>query len=114
MVCQTTHRAPHLIASVSLLVLGCGPEPPVIEWRYHSGDAGSKRYSPDAQIDSSNVADLRMVWRWRAPDWDLYRDQFIAHDFGYENQSTPLMVDGVLYVSTPLNTIAALDAETGE
>lgn len=88
--------------------------PPPIEWRYHSGDTGSKRFSPATQIDSSNVSDLRMTWRWRAPDWDLYRDQYLEYEEGYENQSTPLMVDGVLYVSTPLNTIAALNAETGE
>ena len=65
---------------------------PPIEWRYHSGDAGSKRFSPATQIDSSNVSDLRMVWRWRAPDWDLYRGQYLEHEEGYENQSTPLMV----------------------
>jgi len=103
-----------LLTGLSLMAIGCVPEPPPIEWRYHSGDAGSKRFSPAAQIDSSNVSDLRMVWRWRAPDSDLHKDHYLEHEQGYENQSTPLMVGGVLYVSTPLNTIAALNAETGE
>ncbi|NKB71072.1 MAG: PQQ-binding-like beta-propeller repeat protein [Candidatus Latescibacteria bacterium] len=84
------------------------------EWRYNGSDAASTRYAPVSQIDSTNFSRLRMVWRWRAPDAQISatkRDQLKLR--GNPNESVPLMIDGVLYVSTPFMFMAALDAATG-
>ncbi len=58
-------------------------------------------YSPLAQIDRSNVADLRLVWS-RA-----------LHVPGRQ-QGTPLVYDGVLYMPNPSDVIQAIDAVTGD
>ena len=88
------------------------PEPPSFEWRFYGADAASTRFAPLVQIDSTNFSRLRMIWRWRAPDVHIRRTENPDYPNSY-NECTPLMVDGVLYVSTPYNIMAALDAATG-
>ena len=36
------------------------------DWRYTSGDAGGTKYSPLAQINASNVNQLKIAWRWKS------------------------------------------------
>ncbi len=58
-------------------------------------------YSPLDQIDRDNVAELRMVWsRALAP--------------GRQQQGTPLVYDGVMYMPNPRDVIQAIDAVTGD
>ena len=116
------------------------------EWRSHSGDTGSTKYSPLDQITAENVGDLEVLWHWQSVDTHLVHstpagDSLIAaealFDILQEQESdlwttwdgrtqrrsrpsfsslvaTPLMVDGVLYLSTPLYRAVAIDARTGE
>lgn len=77
------------------------------EWPVYGGDLGSTRYSPLDQITASNVADLRVAWRWS------------ARNFGVSPESnfrvTPIMVDGVLFTTAGSRRAAvAIDAATGE
>ena len=88
------------------------PEPPSFEWRFYGADASSTRYAPLVRIDSTNFSSLRMIWRWRAPDAHIRKTENPDYPNAY-NECTPLMIDGVLYVSTPYNIMAALDAATG-
>ena len=83
------------------------------EWRSYGGDTGSTKYAPLDQIDSGNVADLRVAWRWRSID---HERQDADPDLRFNNTYlvTPLMVDGRLLVSTNLGQAAAIDATTGE
>lgn len=77
------------------------------EWPVYGGDLASTRYSPLDQIDASNVADLRIAWRWSAANFGP------GPEFNY--RATPLMVDGVLYVTAGMRrTVAAIDASSGE
>ncbi len=77
------------------------------EWRHYGGDAGSTRYSPLAQIDRDNVAELEVVWRWKSDNYGP------RPEFNY--RPTPLMVDGVLYATAGYRrTVVAIDAGTGE
>ncbi|MDH5643829.1 MAG: hypothetical protein OEY63_06475, partial [Gemmatimonadota bacterium] len=39
------------------------------EWRYWGGDEGSTRFSPLDQINADNVAELEVVWRWKAANY---------------------------------------------
>ena len=96
------------------------------EWRFFGGDTGSTKYSPLDQIDKDNVADLQVAWRWRSVDgqFDLdrltqeYPNLQVPNDVDTVQisglKAAPLMVDGVLYISTPLSQAAAIDATTGE
>ncbi len=89
---------------------------PAGEWPSYGGDAGSTRYSPLAQVDAANFDDLRVIWRWDSPDaaldLDAVRERVPTVQYRMF-QATPLMVGGVLYLSTPLHLVAAVDAGTG-
>jgi membrane-bound PQQ-dependent dehydrogenase (glucose/quinate/shikimate family) len=77
------------------------------EWRSYGGDPGGSRYSPLKQIDRKNVARLKRAWTYHTGD--LPDDPKARPPF----ECTPLVVDGVMYLSTPSNRIVALDPETG-
>ena len=82
------------------------------EWRAYAADKASSKYSPLDQITKDNVADLRIAWRQSTiPDAVRNGNTVPAPR---RSQNTPLMVGGLLYVSTGLGSIAALDAATGE
>ncbi len=86
------------------------------EWRNYGGDLGSTKYSPLDQIDATNFDALRLAWRWRSPDESLDLEALRQEDprLGFRMfQATPLMVGGVLYISTALHQVAAVDAATG-
>ena len=87
------------------------------EWPSYGGDLGSTKYSPLDQIDASNFGDLRLAWRWTSADeaLDLEAIGDGRPRFGFRMfQATPLMVGGVVYISTALHQVAAIDAATGE
>jgi alcohol dehydrogenase (cytochrome c) len=69
-------------------------------WLTYSGGYASQRYSTLAQIDRGNVKDLELAW--------ILPDQV----FGAW-QSTPLVVDGIMYVTQRPNDVLAVDAKTG-
>jgi len=81
-----------------------------VEWPFYGGDAGGSRYSALADINPQNVTRLQPVWQWK--HWETKLEPYGTTPGFFE--STPLMIDGVLYVTTPYNSIAALDAETGK
>ena len=77
------------------------------EWRTYGGDLGSTRYASLDQIDADNFDDLEEVWRFQTTNLGPFPD------FNY--QTTPLMVDGVLYATAgSRRNVVALDAATGE
>lgn len=81
------------------------------QWRYHGADGYSSKYSPLAEINRRNVRNLRIAWRWSSPDNDKSPEvQVVPAVF----DATPLMVNGVLYISTSLSQAAAIHARTGK
>ena len=83
------------------------------EWPAYAGTYAAARYSPLTQIDRSNARDLHVVWRWKSPDMAI-KEANPNVGPTVANESTPLMVGGVLYTSTSLSQVAAIDALTGE
>src|ERR1041384_6747070 len=79
------------------------------DWPVYGRDAGGSRYSPLDQINRANVAGLKLAWKWKTGEKAF--DQFKTTPGNF--QATPLMIDGVLYLSTPYNRVVALDAESG-
>ena len=82
------------------------------EWPAYAGTYASAKYSPLDQINRSNVASLKVAWRWASPDADV-RQANQSLDPSIFNEATPIMVGGVLYTSTSLSQVAAIDALTG-
>lgn len=70
------------------------------DWLTYGGTWDERRYSTLDQIDTATVKQLRPAWYF---DFDTTRGQ----------ESTPLVVDGVMYVSTAWSKVYALDARTG-
>jgi quinoprotein glucose dehydrogenase len=67
------------------------------------------RYSPLTQINRTNVSKLKIAWVYHTGD--------ISDGRGSERRSgfetTPILVDGRLYLTTPFNRVVALDPERG-
>jgi quinoprotein glucose dehydrogenase len=80
-----------------------------VEWLYYGGDPGGAKYSMLTDITLANVQRLAVAWQWK--HWETPLEQYKTSPGFFE--STPLMIDGTLYVTTPFNSIAALDAESG-
>jgi quinoprotein glucose dehydrogenase len=95
--------------ALALSLVAAAPSSPQVEWLYYGGDPGGMKYSPLTDVNANTVARLRVAWQWS--HWETPLEQYKTSPGFFE--STPLMIDGVLYVTTPYNSIAALDAETG-
>ena len=73
------------------------------EWPINGG-VDNIRYSPLVQINRDNVSKLQVAWTYDS------HDAFTAS----EMQSNPVVVDGVLYATTPTLKVVAVNAETGQ
>ena len=81
--------------------------PNTIEWGAFGRTQTGDRYSPARQIDRNNVKSLVPAWTYRTGEIDAKTRR------PAKLEVTPLMVDGLLYISTPLGKVAALDPLTG-
>src|SRR5438128_2014778 len=72
------------------------------DWPSYGGTASAWRYSALDQINTANVKNLAPAWTFQTGE---YTDGL---------QSTPIVVNGVMYISTPRNQVFALDAVTGK
>ena len=98
-------KAPHV--GILLLLAACSrqqTQTPDAEWRVAGGEPGNSRYSSLAQIDTTNVTQLHVAW--------IYHTKDLPADRG-EIQATPIVVDGVLYTTTPALAVVALRGENG-
>lgn len=71
------------------------------QWAANGGDHSEQRYSPLTQINADNLDQLGIAWTANIPEKGGY-------------QSTPVVVDGLLVVTTPWSKAYAYDAKTGE
>ena len=108
--CDPTVRWLFLLLFFPWLVPGVqGQAKPDAGWPGYGGDAGGTRYSNAAQIDRSNVANLKVAWTYRTGAFP--HDAELDHKAAFE--ATPILVDDKLFVSTPYDHVIALNAETG-
>jgi quinoprotein glucose dehydrogenase len=85
------------------------------QWPTYGGDPGSTKYSPLAQINSDNVKQLRVAWRWDSSDNTIVTSNRGAlPSFPAAFKATPIMVNGVLYIKTSMSQASAIDAATGK
>ena len=73
------------------------------EWPSYGGDLGNTRYSALTQIDGTNFSELEVAWRFKTDNLGPRPE--------YRLQSTPLMIDGVVYsTGGSRRSVVALDA----
>ena len=70
-------------------------------WLTYSGNNLGQRYSGLTQVTPANVGNLEMKWAFQARSLEKF-------------ESTPLVVDGIMYVTQAPNDVVALDAVTGK
>ena len=76
-------------------------DPDAADWLMWRRTLDGWGYSPLDQIDRDNVGELRMVW-----------SRALAQ--GRQQQGTPLVYDGVMYMPNPRDVMQAIDAVTGD
>jgi quinoprotein glucose dehydrogenase len=83
------------------------------EWRAYASTIASNKYSALDQINKNNVRNLRVAWRQSVTPMEIRRGlRAVTVPFNFEG--TPLMVGGLLYTTTGINTAVALDPTTGK
>src|SRR3954471_19959179 len=97
-------------ATLALTFVGCVARtaPPLTltsDWPNTGGAPGNSHYSPLDQIDRGNVSSLHVAWTYHSGD--------AGTDNRSQIQATPIVVDGVLYATTPSLDVIALHSENG-
>lgn len=96
-------------ASILVLMLAACRQPATHHdysgWRTYAGSKDGIRYSSNEQINTGNAAKLQVAWTYSSHDKDP--------DDHSQNQCNPIVVDGVLYGTSPRLKLLALDAATG-
>ena len=110
MMTRTLYLRPLLLTACSLLLLACGVNTyksqqteadwPSQDWTNYGRDYNSQRYSPATQVNTKNVKQLAQAWAFKSG---------VVASF----QATPIVQNGVMYLSLPFNHVVALDAKTG-
>ena len=104
------HRHSMVTAAVTLaLFASASAQDGRHDWPVHAGDQAATRYAAIADINRQTVRQLAVAWTWKPAERALPEYGTQPGTF----QNTPLMIDDVLYVSTPYNRVVALDARTG-
>jgi len=93
------HQA--LAAAFSLLICTATLAGSGKEWPVFGGNWDHQRHSPSTQITPGNVGQLDLAWEF---------DTGVSSSF----QATPIVVNGIMFVSLPFNHVVALKADTGK
>ncbi len=80
------------------------PSDEYTSWGVYRGDEGSNAYSRLGQINRENVKDLKVAWVYRTGD----------SKHGTSIQCNPIVIDDILYATSPALKILALNAATGQ
>ena len=78
---------------------------PTDGWPTNGGSVSNERFGALSQINRENVSRLRGVWR-------VHLGSAVGHR--YSNEVTPIVLDGVIYISTGANDVFAIDVATGK
>src|SRR6516162_6449612 len=81
----------------------------IADWPYYGGDAGGSRYSQLNEINRRNVAELKEAWEYHTGDVSDGSDNRRKSEF----ETTPIVVESTMYLTTPFNRVVALDPEHG-
>ncbi len=97
-----------LVSLVIIITVGCksGDKDNYTTWANYKGSKESIQYSSLIQIDTSNVKNLQVAWVYHTGDADTVNHSQI--------QCNPIMVDGILFGTTPQMKLFAIDAATGK
>jgi quinoprotein glucose dehydrogenase len=90
----------------TLFILSCHSKKTYTTWSHYKGSPENIHYSSLTEIDTSNVKNLQVAWIYHTGDADTVHNSQI--------QCNPIIVDSVLYGTSPQMKLFAVDAITGE
>ena len=94
-----------ILCILSLWAIPCSAENRSTTWEAYGGDNHHTKYSALDQVNLGNVSRLQVAWRYSTGD---------AEEQGSQIQCNPIVVDGLLYATSPKLKVFALNAATGE
>ena len=96
------------LATLAVVLTACqnppAPKGASVDWPVYGGNTDHTHFTTLSQITPANVKSLKVAWTFET------HDEFK----GSEMQANPIVIDGVLYATTPKMHVFALDATTGE
>ena len=113
---------PMTAAMVAMLLAGASraaaqaPDPGE-DWPSYGGTNWSQKYSPLDQIAGANFGELEIAWTWESADIALIESlqrRYLPPLDANGLKATPLVVNGVMYLSTGLAQVVALNPTTGD
>lgn len=97
LVCHAAQEQPVPVVDDARMLAAAGT---ASDWLLYGRDFSNTRYSPLARIDAGNVHELAPRWIYQSGENATF-------------QATPLVADGVMYLSLPWSSVVAVDARTG-
>src|SRR6266446_2707166 len=98
------------LLSPSSLAIAQQPAAASDGWNSYGGDPGGSRYSSAAQVSRENVAQLKVAWTFHTGASQLQTN--LTRKAAFE--STPILFDDKLLLTSPYGKVFALDPATGE
>ena len=114
---KTGLRLARQLAWLPLVLLAIAPvrtADGIGEWRSWAANIASTRYAPLDQINRATVKNLQIAWRQSAIPDAVKQVMPNLRPAPTNYQNTPLMIGGLVYMSTGIGIVAALDAATGK
>jgi quinoprotein glucose dehydrogenase len=94
-----------MLLSCAAALHAAEPRPSYRDWQVYGGDFAGTKYSALDQINRTNVTKLQPVWIYRCDDMRVRPASTI--------ECNPIIIDGVMFITTPRLKVVALDAATG-
>lgn len=115
----TIHMLPRIaVLGLTIFVVAMVTSSPIaysqqqtgFNWFYPAYDNHNSNFNPQNVINKDNINRLELKWLFQVPE-DPFKIPYVAPSLGL--QTSPLIVNGLLYISTYYNRIIALNLETG-
>lgn len=84
-----------------LILSGCQPSGDDANWTLYGNGYHNQRYSKLNQINDNNVHKLSLAWQYQTGKKATF-------------QTSPIVIDGIMYITTPYNDVIAINAQTGK
>ena len=104
-----THKPALLIYCMimtALIMMSCNSKKNYTGWVQYKGSDENIHYSSLTQIDTGNVKQLQVAWEYHSGGVDTANHS--------QMQCNPIMIDGLLYGTSPNMKLFAIDATTGK
>jgi quinoprotein glucose dehydrogenase len=82
------------------------------DWMQYGADFSASRFLGGGKVTADSVKNMKVAWRWTMPGSDISADDPDLRT--WVNETTPIAVGGIIYTSSPLSIVSAVDGATGK